>query len=62
MIRVMLPYHLRTLAGVSGEVEIAVAGPPTLRAVLDALEAAHPALRGTMRDHDTMRRRDFIRF
>ena len=63
MIRVILPYHLRTLAGVKlDEVEVAVAGTPTLGAVLDALEEAYPALRGTIRDHGTLQRRPFIRF
>ena len=62
MIRVVLPQHLRTLAGVDGEVALAVEGPPTARAVLDALEASYPMLRGTIRDHGTMKRRDFIRF
>lgn len=62
MIRVGLPHHLRTLAGVEREVELQVAGPVTLRAVLDALEAAYPMLRGTIRDHHTLRRRPFIRF
>lgn len=62
MIRVVLPAHLRTLARVSGEVQVEVAAPVTLRAVLDALEAAYPTLRGTMRDHTTQRRRPFVRF
>jgi hypothetical protein len=62
MIRVVLPYHLRTLARVEGEVELAVEEPVTLRGVLDALEAGHPVLRGTIRDHVTLRRRPFIRF
>jgi hypothetical protein len=62
MIRVVLPTHLRTLAGVSGEVEIAVDGPVTQRTVLAALEASYPMLRGTIRDHVTKRRRPFIRF
>ena len=61
MIRVALPYHLRTIARVDGEVTLDVDGPATLRAVLDALEAAHPALRGTIRDHNTLRRRPFLR-
>ena len=61
-IRVALPMHLRTLARVDGEVALRVDGPPTQRSVLDALEAAHPALRGTIRDHVTLRRRAFIRF
>ena len=62
MIRVVLPAHLRTLARVDGEVKVAVAGPVTLRAVLDALEAAYPMLRGTIRDHVTQERRPFLRF
>ena len=62
MIRVVLPYHLRTLARVDSEVELTVDGPPTLRSVLDALEARYPSLRGTIRDHDTLNRRPFIRF
>ena len=62
MIRVELPAHLRTLARVSGEVEIEVAGQATLRLVLDALEASYPMLRGTIRDHVTQQRRPFVRF
>jgi sulfur-carrier protein len=62
MIRVELPAHLRTLAKVGGEVEIEVAGQPTLRSVLDALEASYPVLRGTIRDHVTQQRRPFLRF
>ena len=62
MIRVVLPYHLRTLARVEGEVQLDVAGPVTVRAILDALEARYPALRGTIRDHGTLKRRPFIRF
>ena len=62
MIRVVLPYHLRTLARVDGEVQLEVAGPVTVRSVLDALEAGYPMLRGTIRDHDTLKRRPFIRF
>ena len=62
MIRVVLPHHLRTLAGVDGEVRLDVDGAPTQRAVLDALEATYPVLRGTIRDHGTAKRRDFIRF
>jgi molybdopterin synthase sulfur carrier subunit len=62
MIRVVLPFHLRTLAGVNGEVQLLVASPPTLRSVLDALETAYPMLRGTIRDHITLRRRPFVRF
>jgi len=62
VIRVVLPAHLRTLAGVDGEVRVDVAGPVTVSAVLDALEARHPVLRGTIRDHVTRRRRAFVRF
>jgi sulfur-carrier protein len=62
MIRVVLPQHLRTLARVTGEVTLDVAAPVTLRAVLDALEARHPVLRGTIRDHETKQRRPFLRF
>ena len=62
MIRVELPAHLRTLAGVKGEVTLDVAGPVTLRAVLDALEAAYPMLQGTIREHGTLKRRAFLRF
>ena len=62
MIRVVLPAHLRTLARVSGEVRVEVPAPVTQRAVLDALEASYPMLRGTMRDHTTQRRRPFVRF
>lgn len=62
MIRVMLPYHLRKLAGVDGEVKIEVEGQVTQRSVLDALEACYPVLRGTIRDHATLQRRPFLRF
>ncbi len=62
MIRVVLPYHLRTLARVDGEVQLEVGNPATLGAVLDALESRYPMLRGTVRDHVTLRRRPFIRF
>ena len=62
MIRVVLPAHLRTLARVGGETTLDVSGAVTLRAVLDALEAAYPVLRGTIRDHGTLRRRPFVRF
>lgn len=61
-IRVVIPFHLRTLAGVSGEVHLEVADPATLGSVLAALEAAHPVLRGTIRDHTTLKRRAFVRF
>jgi hypothetical protein len=62
VIRVVLPAHLRALARVHGEVSLDVVGPVTQRAVLDALEARHPVLRGTIRDHVTQRRRNFVRF
>ena len=62
MIRVVLPAHLRTLARVDGEVKVDVAGPATVGAVLDALEAAYPMLRGTIRDQVTRQRRAFLRF
>ncbi len=62
MIVVKLPTHLRRLAGVDGAVELEVADPVTTAAVLDALEAAHPVLRGAIRDHATRRRRPFVRF
>ena len=62
MIRVTLPHHLRTLARVDGEVRLDVEEPLTPRAVLDALEQTYPVLRGTIRDHQTAERRDFIRF
>jgi molybdopterin converting factor small subunit len=62
MIRVVLPAHLRTLAGVGGEVRLDVAGKVTQRAILDALEAHYPMLRGTIRDHVTQERRPFLRF
>lgn len=61
-IRVELPQHLRTLAGMRGEVTLEVAAPITLRSVLDALEARYPTLQGTIRDHVTQKRRDFLRF
>jgi sulfur-carrier protein len=62
MIRVGLPAHLRTLARVEGEVQLEVESPATLRSVLDALEARYPVLRGSIRDHLTLRRRPFVRF
>ena len=61
-IRVVLPFHLRTLARVDGEVALVVAGRATQRSVLDALEARYPVLRGTIRDQDTGRRRALVRF
>src|SRR5713101_7050989 len=62
MIRVALPYHLRTLAQVGAEVTLEVDGPATVRSVLDALEARYPMLCGTIRDHVTHQRRPFLRF
>ena len=62
MIRVVLPQHLRTLAKVGSEVTVEVSGAVTQRSVLDALEAAYPMLRGTIRDHVTQERRPFLRF
>ena len=62
MIRVVLPAHLRTLAGVTGEVELEVDSPPTIGGVLEALEARFPTLQGTIRDRATQRRRPFVRF
>jgi molybdopterin synthase sulfur carrier subunit len=62
VIRVVLPQHLRTLAGVDGEVRLDVQELPTQRTVLNALEASYPVLRGTIRDHGTAQRRAFVRF
>ncbi|MGA2726839.1 MAG: MoaD/ThiS family protein [Terracidiphilus sp.] len=62
LIRVQLPYHLRTLAHIDGEVALDVPPPVTIRAVLDALEARYPMLAGTIREHDTHKRRPFLRF
>jgi len=62
VIRVVLPYHLRVLAHVSGDVELEISGRVTRRAVLDALEARYPMLCGTIRDHVTEQRRPFLRF
>jgi len=62
MVRVALPFHLRTLANVGHEVELEVEGPVTQRSVLDALEASYPMLQGTIRDHVTQQRRPFLRF
>ena len=62
MIRVEIPYHLRMLAQISGEVQLEIAGPVTIGSGLDAIEARYPMLRGTIRDHVTGRRRDFIRY
>lgn len=62
MIRIVLPFHLRTLSRVAGDVEVEIDGPVTQGSVLDALEARYPMLRGTIRDHGTLRRRAFLRF
>ena len=62
IIRVVLPFHLRTLARVDGEVQVEVEGVATQRSVLDALEVRYPVLCGTMRDHATLKRRPFVRF
>ena len=62
MIRVVLPFHLRNLACVEGEVELEIEGPATQRSVLDALELCYPVLRGTIRDHGSDRRRPWLRF
>jgi hypothetical protein len=62
MVRVILPFHLRNLARVDGEVELDVPEPVTLGSVLDKLEARHPVLRGTIREHGTLRRRPFVRY
>jgi molybdopterin synthase sulfur carrier subunit len=62
MIRVALPFHLRRLAGVDSEVQVELSGPVTQRSLLDALEAKYPMLRGTIRDHGTLKRRPFLRF
>jgi sulfur-carrier protein len=62
MIRIVLPQHLRTLARVNGEVTLEVTGVITPRAILDALEARYPMLRGTIREHGTLKRRPFVRF
>ena len=62
MIRVVLPAHLRRLAGINGEVRLDVTGPVSQRSVLDALEGRYPMLRGTIRDQESQKRRAFIRF
>ena len=62
IVRVVLPFHLRNLARVDGEVAIDVSEPVTIAAVLDGIEAKYPVLRGTIRDHGTLKRRPFIRF
>jgi molybdopterin synthase sulfur carrier subunit len=62
VMRVQLPFHLRKLAGIEGELEIEVPAPVTIAATLDAIEARYPMLKGTIRDHGTLKRRPFIRF
>ena len=62
IIRVAIPFHLRNLSGAGPEVKVDVSGPVTIRTVLDALETTYPMLRGTIRDHGTAKRRDFIRY
>jgi hypothetical protein len=62
MIRVALPYHLRNLANVGSEVQLSVTGDVTVRSILDAMEERYPMLAGTIRDHDTKKRRPFLRF
>ena len=62
MIRIVLPFHLRNLARLEGEIELEVAPPVTIRSLLDVLEARCPVLRGTIRDHGTLKRRPFIRY
>jgi hypothetical protein len=61
-VRVVLPYHLRNLAHVGSEIELELAGPVTVRSVVDAIEARYPMLLGTIRDHATKQRRPFLRF
>ena len=61
-VQVQIPYHLRNLARIDGDVTLEVASPVTIRSVLDALEARYPMLCGTIRDHDTLQRRPFLRF
>jgi hypothetical protein len=62
MIRVVLPYHLRNLARVEGEVQLEITAPVTISKVIEALEEKFPALRGTIRDHGTLKRRPFVRY
>lgn len=62
MIRVVLPFHLRNLAQVTGEVSVEVTGSVTMRSIIDALEARYPTLKGTIRDHGSIKRRPLIRF
>lgn len=62
MIRLVLPHHLRTLARVGDEVQLELSGAATIRSLLDALETKYPMLRGTIRDHGTLKRRPMVRF
>jgi molybdopterin synthase sulfur carrier subunit len=62
MVRVVLPYHLRVLAKISGEVEVEAAAPVSQKTILDAVEAKYPMLQGTIRDHITLKRRAFLRY
>jgi hypothetical protein len=62
MIRIVLPAHLRTLAGIEGELSLPIDGPVTQRTIIDALESRYPMLSGTMRDHVSQRRRPLVRF
>jgi len=62
MVRVTLPHHLRSLAGVDREVSLSVEAPVTVASILSAVESAYPMLKGTIRDHDTLKRRPFLRF
>jgi molybdopterin synthase sulfur carrier subunit len=62
VIRLEIPFHLRTLSGAQGAIQLDLAPPVTIKSVLDALEAKYPMLRGTIRDHGTLKRRDFLRF
>jgi sulfur-carrier protein len=62
MIRVVIPFHLRTLANITGEIKVEVTPPITVHSILDAVESRYPMLRGTIRDHVTQKRRDFLRF
>ena len=61
-VRVVLPFHLRNLAGITGDLELEMAGTVTARAILDAIEARYPMLQGAIRDHGTLQRRAFLRF
>ncbi len=61
-VRVVLPFHLRNLAGITGDLELEVAGAVTARAILDAIESKYPMLQGAIRDHGTLQRRAFLRF